>query len=166
MNVAVFAGQIHQESLWKAGARSRFASGMTQFTPGTAKDMQAGSSRLKELCANAGGCPLDPAWALRAMVIYDRDLWAGLSAFPAADERLAATLVAYNGGPGWVEKERLRCYDNRSSTEPCDAGRWFGHVERYCLRSAAACAESRHYPRVILQTLAPQYDAWLQGGRP
>lgn len=155
---APFFGQVHQESEWKPSVRSRFASGLTQFTPNTARDMQ-GSPRLKLLCKSAAGCPMSPAWALRAMVMYDRDIWVGEDAhFSSAQERLAATLVGYNGGQSWVRRERAAC----AAARGCDPTRWFGHVEKHCLRAEWACKESRHYPSAILFTWAPQYAAWLR----
>jgi soluble lytic murein transglycosylase-like protein len=157
---ANFFAQVHQESNWRANARSRFAAGLTQFTPDTARGMQA-ASRLRELCTNSGGCPLDPAWALRAMVTYDRSIWKSLEkSFYPGQEQLAATLAGYNGGVGWVRRERDAC----RAVPGCDPGKWFAYVERHCLRAAWACEESRHYPRVILHTIAPRYRAWLNGG--
>jgi hypothetical protein len=157
---ADFFAQVHQESAWRANARSRFAAGLTQFTPGTARGMQA-SSRLRALCADAGGCPLDPAWALRAMVAYDRSIWENqkLEFYPGR-ELMAAALVGYNGGEGWVRRERAAC----RAVAGCDPGRWFAHVEAHCLRAAWACEESRHYPRAVLLMIAPRYRAWLSGG--
>ena len=152
---STFFGQVAQESSWNPNARSQFAAGLTQFTPATAAGI-AGTSRLRELCAEQGGCPLDPHWALRAMVMYDRDIWNGQHAF-SGDERIAAMLVGYNGGAGWVTRERTVC----ARVSGCDPARWFGHVEQHCVRAHWACIESRYYPDVILHKWKPLYQNWL-----
>jgi hypothetical protein len=161
---AVFFGQLHQESAWREDARSAYASGLAQFTPSTALAMQQGySAELRALCSEAAGCPLDGRWALRAMVLYDRELWAGFGTVPDATERWAFTLAGYNGGPGWAARER-----RETAARGGDGARWFGHVEQVCLRAAWACRENRAYPRLILLQWTPIYHAWLgaRGGTP
>jgi hypothetical protein len=155
---APFFGQVHQESRWKATARSAFASGMSQFTPPTAEWIQRlYAADLQDFCAERGGCPSDPRWALRALVLYDRRLWQGQADTDAAD-RLAFALVGYNGGAGWVARERRRC----QTLSACTSTRWFGQVELVCVRGPAACRESREYPRLILLRWRPLYESWLR----
>jgi soluble lytic murein transglycosylase-like protein len=153
--------QVHQESRWVETARSRFASGLTQFTPATARGVQQSEAGLRQLCADAGGCPFEPRWALRAMTLYDRRLWDGIKG--AADDmnRRAFTLMAYNAGPGWVARERAKCYADREMF--CQGGRWFGHVEQMCLRAAWACRETQGYVHNILERWRPMYAEWLYG---
>ena len=159
-----FFGQVHQESRWDAEARSKYAIGIAQFTPGTARDMQR-SKALAELCKDPAGCPTDPRWGLRAMVLYDKDQYVSLSDIPFLRERLAMMLVKYNGGPGWVTRERAACAAGRDklgqAVGPCDSLRWFNHTERVCLRADWACKESRGYPRLILDKWAPIYHDWV-----
>lgn len=152
----VFA-QIHQESAWRPGAESRFAAGLAQFTPDTARWIQGLYPReLREFCGEARGCPMDPRWALRAVARYDRRLWGGYGFAPERDEQYAFMLAAYNGGPGWILRERAS-----ARAAGADPDRWFGGVEAHCLRAAWACEENREYPEKILFRLRPAYRAWL-----
>ena len=68
--VPVMAGQIHQESLWRKGARSRFAGGLAQFTPDTEAWIKTAYPQ-----ALAVGNAYDPRWAIRALVTYDHHLY-------------------------------------------------------------------------------------------
>jgi len=43
----------------------------------------------------------------------------------------------------------------------CDRNRWFGHVERFCIRTPANCKENRHYPVVVFDRWQPLYARWL-----
>lgn len=148
--LATFAAQIHQESLWRADARSHVgARGLAQFMPATERWI-AGVYPRELAEADAG----NPVWAMRAMARYDRWIWervpVGMDAgFPlpypspggGGDDcrRMAATLRGYNGGLGWVLKEAR-------SGRPCEA-----------FRAAASCRENLRYPRRILGVLEPAY---------
>ena len=133
--IAGFAGQIHQESRWNPNARSAFAAGLTQFTPDTAKWISGAYPR--ELGDNQ---PLNPQWAIRALLIYDLQLWNSLHAATACD-RMAKVLSGYNGGPGWVTRET-----RATVAAGGDGERWWGQVENHCLarkRPAARTAITR-----------------------
>lgn len=154
---AVAFGQIHQESRFRPDARSKYAAGLAQFTPPTAADMQRWyPAELREDCAASGGCPLSPGWALRALVLYDRRLWLA-GDYADGEDRWAFTLAAYNGGAGWIARER-----RAAAHGSVDPARWWGHVETVCLRASWACLENREYPRRILRRWAPLYRDWLR----
>ncbi|EDR5775225.1 transglycosylase SLT domain-containing protein [Salmonella enterica subsp. enterica serovar Kokomlemle] len=148
--VADFAAQLHQESGWNPAARSPVgAQGLAQFMPSTA-DWIAGL--MPHLAARE---PWNPGWAIRALVSYDRWLWQRV-AVPDGCERMAMTLSAYNGGLGWVSRDR-----RLARSRGLDDARWFGAVETVNAgRSAANWRENRHYPQRILHTLAPRYLSW------
>lgn len=139
--VAVFAAQVHTESWWRNDTVSHVgAQGLAQFMPSTAK-------WLPSVAPETGKPePFNPGWSLRALCAYDKWLWErndGASAY----ERMAFTLSAYNGGQGWVNRDR-----RLARQRGLDAARWFGAVATVNAgRSAAAWKENRNYPRLILQ---------------
>ncbi|HEY0286270.1 MAG TPA: transglycosylase SLT domain-containing protein [Pseudomonas sp.] len=148
--IATLAGQVHQESRWRADARSPVgAQGLAQFMPATADWMS-------ELYPNKLGPaqPYNPGWALRAMVAYDRWLYSQNQATNDCD-RWAFALSAYNGGQGWVNRDR-----KLASRKGLDHLAWFDSVERHNAgRSAANFRENRRYPRLILLRWEPLYAA-------
>lgn len=147
--VATFAAQVHQESRWREDARSPVgAQGLAQFMPGTAQWIGGLYESLGERA------PANPTWALRALVVYDKWLHDRVTATDSC-ERMAFALSAYNGGLGWVQKRK------RASLEPgvcmgttCDINPGI---------TAAAQAENRHYPVVILRRHEPLYRHWGAG---
>lgn len=148
--IAVFAGQIHQESLWRPDAKSAYAHGLTQFTPDTAVWI---STLYKNELGEAA--PYNPGWALRALARYDYHLYGRLVGKTECD-KWAFTLSAYNGGLGWVLKDK-----KLAKAKGKDPFIWFGHVEMYNAgRGAAFFHENRGYPKRILLTLQPLYASW------
>lgn len=147
--VATFAAQVQQESEWNPDAVSPVgAEGLAQFMPATAR-------WLPQVAPQTGEpMPRNPAWALRAMVAYDRWLHERVSAATPCD-RMAMTLAAYNGGLGWVQRDaRL------AASRGFDPRRWWDNVESVNAgRSASAKRENQGYPRRILHTLEPFYEA-------
>lgn len=152
--VATFAAQVHQESRWRTDATSPVgAQGMAQFMPQTAAWWCLRTS-------DAACQPTNPTWALRALVGYDKFLFERLKAVDDCN-RMAFTLSAYNGGLGWVYRDRAQ-----ASTKGVDPLVYFDAVEHVNAgRSAAAFTENRHYPRAILHRLTPLYQAanWGRG---
>jgi len=129
------AAQVQVESSWRPDARSRYASGLAQFTAAAWQDW---SPRTDPSCA--GEQPTDPACAVRAQLQYMGPL---LRACPPAH----TAWRAYNGGPGWIRRERRAC----ANVPGCDPRQPL-HLERMCRavgRSAAACRENLAYPRRI-----------------
>lgn len=152
--VATFAAQIHQESGWRHDARSKFAGGLAQFTPDTADWIGGAFPDL------ADRQPFNPAWALRALVRYDLWLWERMPAAASCD-RMAFSLAAYNGGAGWISRDR-----KAARQAGADPDRWWGAVERFNGgRADWAFRENRDYPRRILQRWEPMYAAagWGKG---
>ena len=139
--VSVFAAQVHTESWWRNNTVSHVgAQGLAQFMPATAR-------WLPSVAPETGKPePFNPGWSLRALCIYDKWLWERNNG--ASDyERMAFTLSAYNGGQGWVNRDKAK-----ARKLGMDACRWFGHVENVNAgRSVAAFRENRNYPRLILQ---------------
>lgn len=78
-------------------------------------------------------------------------------------ERLAFTDASYNGGYGWVSKERRQC----SLTRNCNPDRWFDNTENQCLRgkkkiaaygNRSICDIAKAHPRDTLLNRLPKYQ--------
>jgi soluble lytic murein transglycosylase-like protein len=144
--VALLAAQLHQESHWRTDARSPYAQGLAQFTPATA-------AWIPGVCADLGPPNVwDARWSIRAQACYMRHLHRQLADAATPCDRWAMTLSAYNGGLGWLSRDRRLASDKGS-----DPARWFDHVEQYSKRAAWAIRENRDYPRRILLQLEPLY---------
>jgi soluble lytic murein transglycosylase-like protein len=156
---ARLAAQIHQESGWRPAAASAYAQGLAQFTPQTA-------AWLPTICPAVGASdPWDPDWSLRAQACYLAWLHGRVPLFRHAGHqsdcsRWNFTLRAYNGGEGWLQRERLLA--QRSGA---DANDWRA-VEPFRVRAAWAHRESIGYPRRILLVLEPAYTAAGWPGSP
>ena len=148
--VATFAGQIHQESAWREDAQSPYAGGLAQFTPDTAKWIS--QTYNDELAANT---PFEPQWALRALVRYDKHLWDRVAGLTECD-KMAFVLSAYNGGLGWVNRDKAKAEAAGQDPEVY----WYS-VELYNAgRGEAFFRENRGYPRRILLKLQDLYGWW------
>lgn len=136
--IATFAGQLHQESACRPSARSAYADGLAQFTPATADWI---SGRFPELASRE---PLNPTWALRALVQYDKFLFDRAAGATECDSMLFA-LWGYNGGEGWVRRDRRLAGasgadpDRAATVAPFNAG-----------RASAMFRENRGYPKAII----------------
>lgn len=146
--IAVFAAQVHTESHWNTQTKSAVgAMGLAQFMPATAKWMPDIDPQL------APPAPYNPGWALRAMASYNLWLWQRLQAVNSF-ERMAFVLSAYNGGLGWVGKDR-----RLAESKNLQPARWFDHVETVNAgRSGSNWKENRNYPRLILKERQQLYE--------
>lgn len=149
--VALFAAQIHQESSWRADARSPYANGLAQFTPDTAEWISQAYPQLGE------AAPFSVRWSMRAMLRYNKHILSRVKPWYARDvpecDRWAFALSAYNGGPGWVTRDR-----RLAEAEGADPDQWWCNVEHHTERADWAERENRQYPRRILKELAPVYS--------
>lgn len=145
---ARLAAQIHQESAWRPTAQSPFAQGLAQFTPATAEWIALVYPSLRP------ADPWDPTWSMRAQVTYMAHLLRTLGPAATPCDAWAFALSAYNGGPGWITRDR-----RLASAAGADPARWFGHVEHHTRRADWARRENRDYPRRILLVLEPAYVA-------
>lgn len=148
--IPVFAGQIEQESAWRPKVCSPFACGLTQFTAATAKDM---ARRYPSL---ASGDRFNPSWGIRALMLYDRELYLAMPFAKTECDRWAFAFSGYNGGPKWIARDRALCDEHGG----CDSTRWFGHTELYSPRAPKYKVENRGYPRIILLRNQAHYAAW------
>lgn len=87
------------------------------------------NSELKELSWN--NILERPDLQVRSMVLLTKDNYLSLSMIKDPVERLGMTDAAYNGGLGGLRNERTAC----GLTAGCDPNKWFGNVEKRCLKS-------------------------------
>lgn len=149
--VARVAAQIHQESAWNPRAASKYAQGLSQFTPSTAKWLPA-------VCPGVGPPDVwDTDWSLRAIACYDAWLYHRLYPIgpPSMTEcsRWAFTLRGYNGGEGWLKRER-----KLAQSRGANANDWQA-VAHHRVRAGWAHKENTGYPRRILLLIEPAYRA-------
>ncbi|MGH8622602.1 MAG: transglycosylase SLT domain-containing protein [Burkholderiales bacterium] len=144
--VATFAAQVHQESVWRIDARSPYASGLAQFTPSTADWI---AEKFPEELGERQ--PLNPSWALRALMRYDLYLWQRVSDHDSACDRMAFALSGYNGGEGWRKKRQQRSTASGSF-------RVTGKINPGV--QPAFQQENEDYPVRILIRWQPVYASW------
>lgn len=149
--VARIAALVQVESNWDPQAKSIYAQGLTQFTPGTANWIATVYPELQP------ADPWNPRWSLLAASIYTQRLLSGIQPFEHAlsnCDAWAFTLCAYNGGATWLNRDRTL---TQSVGDDPDA--WFGSTENHSRRAKWAFAENRAYPVKILKTWEPRYIA-------
>ncbi|ANF62131.1 lytic transglycosylase [[Haemophilus] ducreyi] len=148
--VALFAAQIHQESQWNVTALSHVgAQGLAQFIPQIASWI---ASQYPELKTNQ---PFNPDWALRALVLYDYWLYPRIHAATDCD-RWAFVLSAYNGGLGWVQRDK-----RKARIQGLDPMAYWHTVESVNAgRSRANFIENRGYPKRIIYRWQLRYMHW------
>ena len=150
--VAVLAAQIHQESGWHPQAVSRVgAQGLAQVMPATATWIAGVDPAL------AARQPFSPAWALRALVTYDRWLYERTPARYAPKDRMWVALRGYNGGLGHWQAEAAASGAARPTRVQVDAA--CGRAKR----APVHCRENLDYPHRILVVIQPRYAAWGPG---
>ena len=122
------------------------AMGIAQIMPSTARWLPDIAPALR----GTSPAPYNPGWALRAMCEYD--LWlhdrqsamsAGATLAPC--DRMSFALSGYNGGLGWVGKDRIRARDRG-----LDPDRYEQVSTVNAGRSRAAWKENRDYVRRIM----------------
>jgi len=149
--VAMFAGQLQQESSWNPNAHSSVgAQGLAQFMTPTAQWIS------KVYPADLpGAASLDPNWSIRALVFYDFWIYQRLPMYQIQDEnRWAAALSGFNGGLGFAQRD--------AKIGPCSL--WWGCADSVDDgRTAANLAQNRQYPFKIIRVFEPRYRAagWM-----
>lgn len=80
-------------------------------------------------------------------------------------DAMAFADAAYNGGIRGLQQERRAC----GMSTDCDPSKWFGHVERYCLKSRvalygnrSACDINRHHVYDVLVVKLNKYSAFFK----
>lgn len=102
-----------------------------------------------------------PDLQMRVLILMTRANWNRIDKLvPDQEGKLAMTDAAYNGGVGGLLNERRSC----SLRGDCDPNKWFGNVEKTCLKSTkplyagrSACDINRHHVEDVLHTRMPKY---------
>ena len=149
---ATLAAQLHQESAWKINAVSwAGAQGLAQFMPGTSKDA---AKRWPADCEPAN--PFKPSWAFACRDRYLRaQTPTSLAGHLTECDEWAFRLRAYNGGLGWIRKDR-----NLAARGGADPDSWRA-VEPYNSgRSQSAWKENTEYPVRIYRLESRYSGSW------
>jgi len=146
--IPMFASQIHQESHWNLRAQSKYAHGLTQFTPSTADWIVTVFPDLIKPDV------FNPVWSIRAMILYDMWLYKRIKANTECD-KWAMVLSSYNGGVGWLIRDK-----NLARKGGLNPFLWWDNVEKTSNRAKWAFEENRDYPHRILRKHQPKYRMW------
>lgn len=102
-----------------------------------------------------------PDLQIRIIVLMLRDDYKALYNVQDPIARLHMTDAAYNGGRGGLMKERRAC----GLAKECNPNVWFGHVEKYCLKSKkilygqrSACDINRAHTLDVFNNRLPKYQ--------
>jgi len=145
-----FMAQIEQESRCNEGVTAfDGGAGLGQFMPRTAEWIHGRKTALRELSDAAA--PYDPKWAIRALVLYDLDLYSQVLC-----PSWWNAYRAYNGGAGQLNREIRRAGS-------CDRQA----VEAACRRRVIEtkwgpldlCRVNCDYPRQI-RARSEKYKRW------
>jgi hypothetical protein len=145
-------GQITRT--WRADGSTRFDS-LAEMKSQNPRALQAWSWNDQSL--------YDPKLQLRALLLMDLRNWKALTDVPDKNERLAMALVAYNGGLGGLNQDRVAC----AGTKGCNRTKWWGHVEHTSLKQKTTVSGygksfytiNREYPRNILFVRRVRYTS-------
>lgn len=106
-----------------------------------------------------------PDLQIRAIVLKMRDNYSYYLKYSSSvEEAYAFADASYNGGIGGLDNERRAC----KLASWCDHTKWYGNVEKLCLKSKvalygnrSACDINRHHVTDVLRTRAPKYRILL-----
>jgi soluble lytic murein transglycosylase-like protein len=149
--IPMFGAQIEQESGWREDARSPVgATGLAQFMPKTA-------DWIDDVYPDLGpNQPLNPEWAIRALIRYDKHLYDRVASSVSDCDRHAFALSGYNGGEGWRIRDQKKAAETGLNPEA-----YWDSVEKVNAgRAPQFWSENRGYPRRILIALQPKYGLW------
>ncbi len=157
--VAALAAQVEVESACRKDAVSRVgAAGLAQFMPATAADM---AKRWPDDCYPAN--PFNPSWAFRCRDRYMSSLIAAVKPIqrPSLDacDRWAFAFRAYNGGLGWVNRDRRMALLSGADPDSFAVVSFFNAG-----RSAANFEENIEYvPRILTRQAKYEKAGWGGG---
>jgi len=146
----VGAAWVHQESRWKATAVSRKgARGPLQIMPETARDIRR-ACRMPELDLSSMSS------SLRGGFCYARLVRRQIGPMATAEDLNEAMFRAYNGGAGWILKERRAAKQKGKDDAVAE------NLRPHCrdLRSPDSCEENLSYYQYIQRWYRKYYRGW------
>lgn len=151
---ALLMAQAMQESTCDPNAKSPVgANGLDQFMYTTALDMikRGRCTFLGNPRSRAGveQLMLNPEWSARCGARYMADLIKFVKKYWTGTDAYMAALACFNGGCGWIVKERKKALSKGEPDVYCNSTR------KSCIRSAANCKENNRYPVVIFTKRLP-----------
>jgi hypothetical protein len=107
-----------------------------------------------------------PELQMRALVVMNKDCFNKLRGVYNSSVKLDFCDAAYNGGYGGMQAERRAC----AMLEGCDSQKWFGHVEKHCLKSKvkwqgyglSACDINRDHVEKVVHVRSPKYVSLME----
>ena len=107
-----------------------------------------------------------PDLQIRTLILMSRDNYTYYLPYSATPiDAIAFGDAAYNGGIGGLNNERRAC----KLAKDCDHTKWFGNVERFCLKSSvalygnrSACDINRHHVTDVVITRTPKYREFFK----
>jgi len=149
----VIPAQIEKESSWRVRAERKvgreYGFGLSQITivRGRFNNFLIAKQKWKEELKNwTWKDRFNPTFHIRYMILYDKTLYSHMGFATNNFERLAFTLSAYNGGLGWILKDR-----KVAKLRGLNPDKWFCNVELVNSgRSKFAYKVNRYYVRSIL----------------
>lgn len=149
VSASLIAAQALQESSCNPLARSQAgAVGIMQIMPGTARD-------IERTCKLPGFSPLNPRTAIIGGVCYDAIVRKIVGPMNDSQEWSKAMFRAYNGGAGYVLKERKLARELGFDDTSNDL------LSKLChqFRSESSCDENTKYP-IRIFSLQTKFLGW------
>jgi membrane-bound lytic murein transglycosylase MltF len=146
---SLIAGQIQQESSCNPVAKSKVgAAGLMQIMPSTITD-------VIKLCSMPGFDPLNPRRAVQGGICYDSIVRKRVGRFNSTKDLDVAMLRGYNGGAGWILREKSLAITERLDSQNAYL------IGKLCprLRSIDSCNENLDYP-VKISKYQVRFYSW------
>jgi len=147
VNTCHILGQIKTESNFKEKAKRIEPSGVTSYGLMQVLDVTLNDMIKKSIIKDkiTPEMMLVAKYSIIAGLTYDKFLW-NLCNWTQGNERYAFMFSAYNGGYGWLKRDR-----KLTSEFGFDKNKWFGNVEYFSRRSWRAFKINREYPVKIFK---------------
>ena len=147
-DIGIIGSQIAHESTWKETATRKEASGVISY--GVLQVLDVTYDELKKknplLLKGSPSEMLRARMGIRAGILYDKQMY-GLVGFAESEtDRYAMMLASYNGGFGWLLRDRKLAEANGYNPN-----KWLDNTELFSKRSAQNFKINRRYVSGIIK---------------